>query len=92
MRAYRIKSRETAMMRRWATGAAVLALAAGLSGCIIVASDGGERIVVQEASADLGAPAYVSLYTDAVADPKRPAEEVARDPLRHPAEILTFAQ
>jgi predicted methyltransferase len=92
MRAYRIKSRETAMMRRWATGAAVLALAAGLSGCIIVASDGGERIVVQEASADLGAPAYVSLYTDAVADPKRPAEEVARDPLRHPAEILAFAQ
>ena len=79
------------MMRRWAAGAAVLALAAGLSGCIIIDSDGGERTVVVD-SASSAAPAYVSLYADAVADPKRPAEEVARDPLRHPAEILAFAQ
>lgn len=79
------------MMRRWAAGAAGLALAAGLSGCIIIASDGGDRTVVVD-SASSSAPAYVSLYADAVADPKRPAEEVARDLLRHPAEILAFAQ
>ena len=96
MRAYRNEIRrdeirETAMMKRLAAGAAVVALAAGLSGCIIIASEGGERTVVVD-SAPLAAPAYVSLYTDAVADPKRPAEEVARDPLRHPAEILAFAQ
>ena len=60
------------MMRRWAAGAAVLALAAGLSGCIIIASDGGDRTVVVD-SASSSAPAYVSLYADAVADPKRPA-------------------
>ena len=30
-------------------------------------------------------------YAAAVADPLRPADEVARDPLRHPAEILAFA-
>ena len=31
-------------------------------------------------------------YAAAIADPLRPAEEVARDPLRHPAEMLAFAQ
>lgn len=31
-------------------------------------------------------------YAAAVADPLRPAEEVARDPLRHPAEMMAFAQ
>ena len=51
MRAYRNEIRrdeirETAMMKRLAAGAAVLALAAGLSGCIIIASEGGERTVV----------------------------------------------
>ncbi|MFC5374052.1 class I SAM-dependent methyltransferase [Brevundimonas faecalis] len=30
-------------------------------------------------------------YRAAVADPLRPADEVARDPLRHPAEMLAFA-
>jgi predicted methyltransferase len=33
-----------------------------------------------------------SLVQSAVADTLRPADEVARDPLRHPAEILAFAQ
>lgn len=91
------------MIKRLATGAAVQALAAGLSACIIVSSDGGERTVVTPAiTADEAANAAFAeadrvvgqsqLYRDAVADPKRPAEEVARDPLRHPAEILAFAQ
>lgn len=30
-------------------------------------------------------------YAAAVADPLRPADEVARDPLRHPADMLAFA-
>ena len=80
------------MIKRLAAGAAVLALATGLSACIIVSSDGGSRTVVAGDNAAMSSPSYVSLYTDAVADPKRPAEEVARDPLRHPAEILAFAQ
>lgn len=33
-----------------------------------------------------------SLVQSAIADSLRPADEVARDPLRHPAEILAFAQ
>ncbi|WP_395943591.1 class I SAM-dependent methyltransferase [Brevundimonas sp.] len=81
------------MIKRLTAGAAVLALAAGLSGCIIVSSDGGSRTVV---SADAGmastGPAYGGLYADAVADSKRPADEVERDALRHPAEMLAFAQ
>lgn len=79
------------MIGKLAAGATALVLAAGLSGCIIIDSDGGERTVVASA-ADAQPAGYSSLYADAVADPKRPAEEVARDPLRHPAEILAFAQ
>lgn len=37
-------------------------------------------------------PAMTAAYAAAVADTKRPADEVARDPLRHPAEMLAFAQ
>ena len=37
---------------------------------------------------DAAAPAYRA----AVADTLRPADEVARDSLRHPAEMLAFAQ
>ena len=82
------------MFGRLAAGAAVLALAAGLSGCIIISSEGGSRTVVAPAGADgaMGVPSLGGLYADAVADPRRPAEEVARDPLRHPVEILAFAQ
>jgi predicted methyltransferase len=80
------------MIKRLAASAAVLALAAGLSACIIVSSDGGSRTVVAGDAGAMASPSYVSLYADAVADTKRPAEEVARDPLRHPAEILAFAQ
>lgn len=79
------------MIGKLAAGATALVLAAGLSGCIIIDSDGGERTVVSSAS-ETQAAGYSSLYADAVADPKRPAEEIARDPLRHPAEILAFTQ
>ena len=67
------------MIVRLAAGAAVLALMAGLSGCIIISSEGGSRTVVASAGADgaMGVPSYAGLYADAVADPKRPAEEVA---------------
>ena len=50
--------------------------AVSLSGCLIVANDGGERTVVQT-SASTDSPA--SLYQAAVADPRRLASEVARD-------------
>src|SRR5690606_31408161 len=45
-----------------------------------------------------GAPALAQdavapvAYQAAIADPLRPADEVARDPLRHPAEMLAFAE
>ena len=65
--------------------------AMSLSGCLIIASDGGERTVVAMPGEGL-----TEVRTDAdaaaIADPLRPAEEVARDPLRHPADILAFAQ
>ncbi|TFW11170.1 hypothetical protein EGY25_16020 [Brevundimonas intermedia] len=102
MRAYRRKSWEMTMIKRLAAGAAVLALATGLSACIIVSSDGGSRTVVKsaedyalmvdQAAADAEPAGFGDLYREAISDPKRPAEEVARDPLRHPAEILAFAQ
>lgn len=80
------------MIGRLAASAAVLALSAGLSACIIVSSEGGSRTVVSSVDSGTTTPSYASLYSDAVADPKRPADEVARDPMRHPAEILAFAQ
>lgn len=79
------------MIKRLAAGAAVLALAAGLSGCIIVSSSGGQKTVVTN-TASAQPSSYADLYAEAVADPKRPTEEVARDPLRDPADILAFAQ
>lgn len=39
-----------------------------------------------------GGAADPALYAAAIADPLRQAEEVARDPLRHPADMLAFAQ
>lgn len=81
------------MIKRLAAGAAVLALAAGLSGCIIVSSEGGSRTVVAGGDgASAAASSYDSLYAEAIADPKRPADEVERDAARHPAEMLAFAQ
>ena len=49
-------------------------------------------LLVAAASPVLAQNAPPAAYQSAVADPLRPADEVARDPLRHPAEILAFAQ
>ena len=69
--------------------AAVVACAVALSGCLIIANDGEERTVVQ------AAPATASLspearYAEALSDSRRLPEEVARDPLRKPADMLAF--
>ena len=49
-------------------------------------------LLVAAASPVLAQSAPSALVQSAVADTLRPADEVARDPLRHPAEILAFAQ
>lgn len=74
-----------------ASGAAL-----ALSGCLIIASDGGSRTVVVQ---DENPAAYASdaesrsaLYAASIADPRRPAGEVARDPLRAPLAMLDFAE
>jgi predicted methyltransferase len=64
--------------------AAVAALA--LSGCLIIADSGGQQVVVHAAPPT----DYSAVYADAVADAQRLPEEVARDPLRKPAEMLAF--
>jgi predicted methyltransferase len=72
-------------------GPAVGALAAMmLSGCIVIESSGGERVVVQ--SAPTAVAAAPDAYAAVVADPSRPAADVERDALRHPADILAFAR
>ena len=48
-------------------------------------------LLVAAASPVLAQSAAPAAYQSAVADPLRPADEVARDPLRHPAEMLAFA-
>ena len=49
-------------------------------------------LLVAAASPVLAQTAPSAAYQNAVADTLRPADEVARDPLRHPAEMLAFAQ
>ena len=49
-------------------------------------------LLVAAASPVLAQSAAPAAYQSAVADTLRPADEVARDPLRHPAEILAFAR
>lgn len=74
-------------MLRTAVLATVCAMA--LSGCVIIASDTSEETVVH------AAPAASSLspearYADALSDDRRLPEEVARDPLRKPADMLAL--
>lgn len=66
--------------------------AVSLSGCVIIASDGGETTVVQPATEAGWASPGADLYAAAVADDRRLPEEVARDSLRKPAEMLAFAR
>ena len=80
----------TTMNRRFAGLAAGTLLAAGLGGCIVIESTGGERVVVQSSPTAMAeAP---DAYAAIVADPSRPAADVERDAARHPADILAFAR
>lgn len=60
---------------------ALVVAALCLAGCMTAEpmSDPAERV-------------QMAAYAAAISDPLRPTEEVARDPLRHPADILAFAQ
>ncbi len=83
------------MIKRLAAATSAAALASLLAGCVIISSEGGERTVVTSANAQaLPTPAasFDALYRDAVADTRRPAEETARDALRHPIDMLAFAE
>lgn len=61
------------------------ACAVALSGCLMVVVDREDVTVTHSRVSHDG------LYAAAIADPLRPAEEVARDPLRAPAAMLAFA-
>lgn len=81
------------MFKRLLAGSAAVCLAAAVSGCIIIDSEGEERTVVtRAAAASMAADPYAALYDDAVADSLRPADQTARDALRHPVDMLAFAQ
>lgn len=83
------------MIKRLAAATSAAAMAALLSGCLIISSEGGERTVVTTANAQpLPTPAasFDALYRDAVADTRRPVDETARDALRHPVDMLAFAE
>jgi predicted methyltransferase len=70
---------------------ALAAAAVMLSGCVIIATGGGERsVVIQDRVPGVGT--HQSLYRTAVADPRRPVAEVERDPLRYPVEMLAFTR
>ncbi len=82
------------MLKRLLAGSAAVCLAVAASGCIIIDTEHGEHTVVTRAAAasSMAADPYAALYDDAVADGLRPAEETARDALRHPVDMLAFAQ
>lgn len=72
-------------MRRILTIVLPLAAAVALSGCVVIASEGGERTVVHQA-----APAAPDAYAAALAGPNRPEADRARDSLRRSADMLAF--
>lgn len=81
------------MLKSSILAATLAASAVALSGCLIIANDGGTRTVY--VSAEEGVAAQLpsaSDYASILADPRRLEAEVARDPLRKPAEMLAFAQ
>ncbi|RZJ25739.1 MAG: hypothetical protein EON85_12970, partial [Brevundimonas sp.] len=69
--------------------AAVVACAVALSGCIIIASDTTERTVVHSAPSG-SSQSPETRYAAALSDSRRLPEEVARDPLRKPADMLAL--
>lgn len=81
------------MLKSSILAATLAASAVALSGCLIIANDSGTRTVYVSAdeAAAMSAPT-ASDYASALADPRRLETEVARDPLRKPAEMLAFAQ
>ncbi len=81
------------MLKSSILAATLAASAVALSGCLIIANDSGTRTVYVSAdeAAAMNAPA-ASDYASVLADPRRLETEVARDPLRKPAEMLAFAQ
>lgn len=72
------------------------AAAMALSGCLIIAADGGTRTVVVQDADPNAFPSDTdqrgALYAASIADPRRPEGEVARDPLRAPLAMLEFAE
>jgi len=81
------------MLKSSILAATLAASAVALSGCLIIANDSGTRTVYvsAEQAAAMSAPT-ASDYASVLADPRRLETEVARDPLRKPAEMLAFAQ
>lgn len=71
----------------------MIAAALVLAGCATAAdraADAATRAAEEAARAAADAAELDSLYTMAIADPRRPAVEVERDPLRHPGDMLHF--
>ena len=75
----------------------MIAVALGLAGCATASDRAAETAMSAAEDAALAADAASdlaaeldSLYTLAIVDPRRPAAEVERDPLRHPADMLHF--
>lgn len=67
---------------------AAVVIAISLGGCASEPRSGRGH---HEAARALQSQATTEMLRDAIADPLRPAEEVARDPLRHPERMLSFA-
>ena len=65
---------------------AFIALVAALSAC----STAGEGSPAESAATIAAEDARFALYDASIADARRPANEVERDPLRHPREMLAF--
>jgi predicted methyltransferase len=74
---------------------ALPAAALALAGCVIVVADGGSRTVVVDDRSDApeaaGDAYWGDVYLEAIEDPRRPADEVARDAARKPYDMMAFA-
>jgi predicted methyltransferase len=70
------------MLKSWIVAAACAAL---LAGC---AAD----LSAESAESGMPAASDAAAFAAAVADPRRPASEVERDPLRKPVEMMAFAR
>ncbi|MDQ8029726.1 MAG: hypothetical protein REJ23_13455 [Brevundimonas sp.] len=64
--------------------------AVALSGCVIIASDTAERTIIAPATSPAVQATPEGRYAAALSDSRRLPEEVARDPLRKPADMLAM--